>query len=87
MGNPLLNMLNNNNNSPFNNLLNMVKSGGNPQTIINNIINTNPQLKPIMNIINGKNPNQLKETFYSMCKERGINPENLAKQYNINLPK
>ena len=40
-----------------------------------------------MNNINGKDTNQLKDMFYNMCKEKGINPQDIAKQYNINLPK
>ena len=65
----------------------MIQSGGNPQQLINQIVNQNPKFKNIMNNINGKDPNQLKDMFYSMCKEKGINPQDIAKQYNINLPK
>mgnify|MGYP006056125361 CR=1 FL=1 len=39
------------------------------------------------NMIKGKNNNQLKETFFNMCKEKGVNPQELANQYNIKLPK
>lgn len=87
MSNPLLNMIGNMKNNPLMNIVKMIQSGGNPQQLINQIVNQNPNLKNIMNNINGKDTNQLKDMFYSMCKEKGINPQDIAKQYNINLPK
>lgn len=87
MSNPLLNMIGNMQNNPLMNIVKMIQSGGNPQQLINQIVNQNPNLKNIMNNINGKDTNQLKDMFYSMCKEKGINPQDIAKQYNINLPK
>ena len=89
--NPLLNMLGGAPmkmmNNPLMNMISVFQNGGNPQYLIQNMLNQNPQLQPIMNMIKGKNNNQLKETFFNMCKEKGINPNDLAKQYNINLPK
>lgn len=87
MSNPLLNMIGNMKNNPLMNIVKMIQSGGNPQQLINQIVNQNPNLKNIMNNINGKDTNQLKDMFYSMCNEKGINPQDIAKQYNINLPK
>lgn len=89
MPNPLLNMLGNmgNMNNPIMNMIKMFQGGGNPQQIIQNMVSQNPKFKPVMDMINGKSPQQLQETFYNMCKEKGINPQDIAKQYNINLPK
>lgn len=89
--NPLLNMLGGAPmkmmNNPLMNMISVFQNGGNPKYLIQNMLNQNPQMQPIMNMIKGKNNNQLKETFFNMCKEKGINPNDLAKQYNINLPK
>ena len=89
--NPLLNMLGGAPmkmmNNPLMNMISVFQNGGNPQYLIQNMLNQNLQMQPIMNMIKGKNNNQLKETFFNMCKEKGINPNDLAKQYNINLPK
>lgn len=91
MGNPLLNMLGGAPfkmmNNPLMKMLSMFQNGGNPQYLIENMVSQNPQMKPIMNMIKGKNNNQLKETFFNMCKEKGVNPQELANQYNIKLPK
>ena len=91
MGNPLLNMLGGAPfqmmNNPLMKMISMFQNGGNPQSLIENMVSQNPQMKTIMNMIKGKNNNQLKETFFNMCKEKGVNPQELANQYNIKLPK
>lgn len=38
-------------------------------------------------LINGKNPEQLNQTFRNMCKENGINPEEFAQKMGVTLPK
>lgn len=89
--NPLLNILGGINQKMMNNnlmnILSVFQNGMNPSYMLENLIKSNPQMQPIMNMIKGKNSNQLKEMFYNMCKEKGVNPEELARQYNINIQK
>lgn len=50
---------------------------GNPMQILNNIASQNPNMKPIIQMINnGTDPKVL---FYQMCKQRGINPDDFIK--------
>ena len=49
-------------------------------------VNQNPQAAPAMQMIQGKSPAQLQETFFNLCKSRGINPQDVARQCGVNLP-
>lgn len=79
-------MIGNMANSPLMKMLNMAKSGGNPQQIFNQMIQQNPQMKQAMPFVQGKNPEQLKQTFYNMCKERGVDPQQVAQAMGVQLP-
>ena len=86
--NPILQQLNNssvknvasNGNNMFGNLkqiknmVNMIKSAGNPQAMLESMTNNNPQLKEVMNIVknSGGNPQQ---AFYNLAKQKGVNPD------------
>lgn len=50
---------------------------GNPMQMFQNMAMQNPQMKPILNMLNGgANP---KELFYQLCKQKGINPDEFIK--------
>lgn len=68
MSNPLLNNQMTNNN-PIYNIKNIMQD---PNTIIKN----NPQLQTILAMYNG----DAKTAFYSLCKQKGVNPETILNQ-------
>lgn len=77
MQNPMLQALRStpsNNLSQIRSMMNMVKSAGNPQAMLQSMAQNNPQLMQVMEIVNtsGGNP---KAAFYKMAKEKGIDPE------------
>ena len=81
MINPMLQVLGRNQPLPNNlnqvkNMLNMVRSSGNPQAMLNNMLAQNPQMQNVINYINqnGGNPQQ---AFYKMAQERGVNPDDI----------
>ena len=37
--------------------------------------------------INGKNQEQLNETYQNLCREKGIDPNQYAQQMGVTLPK
>ena len=84
MKNMVGNMMGNN---PLMQMMNMMRGGGNPQQLIQTFMEQNPKMKQAMPFIKGKNPEQLQQTFYNMCKERGIDPQEVANSVGINLPK
>lgn len=73
-------------NNPLFQMLNMMRGGGNPQQIINQFVQNNPRMKQAMPFVQGKNPQQLQQTFYNMCKERGIDPQQVAQSVGVQLP-
>ena len=53
----------------------MFKGAGNPQAVITNMVNNNPNLKPVMDMVRGgSNP---KDLFYSMARQKGVDPESI----------
>ena len=57
-------------------LMNTVRMARNPQAMMNQMLQTNPQLKQAMNLINtsGKTPEQ---TFYALAEQMGVNPQDV----------
>ena len=55
----------------------MLKMAQNPQAMLQQIAQTNPQLANVLQMCNGKNPEQL---FYSLCRQNGIDPNSILNQ-------
>ena len=57
-------------------MFNMVRSSRNPQTMLQNMMNNNPQMKQVMDIVkqSGGDP---KTAFYKMAKEKGVDPNSV----------
>lgn len=57
-------------------IYNAMKSG-NPMQMFQQMASRNPNMKPILNMLNnGANPQQV---FYQICQQRGINPDEFIK--------
>ena len=80
MQNPMLQMLKSNqvgvpnNLAQIKNMMNMVKSAGNPQAMLQSLTQSNPQIQQVMSIVNqsGGDP---KAAFYKLAQEKGVDPE------------
>lgn len=57
-------------------MIQMVKSARNPQAMMNQLIQSNPNLKNVMQIVNqsGGDP---QKAFYELAKQKGINPSDI----------
>ena len=57
-------------------MINMIKSAGNPQMLLNQIMQTNPALGQIMEIVKqyGGDANK---AFYAVAEQNGINPQDI----------
>ena len=55
------------------------RSAGNQQAMLNQLIQTNPQMKQVMDFVkaSGKDP---KAAFYRLAEQRGINPQDIIDQ-------
>jgi hypothetical protein len=67
-------------------LMQMMQGGGNPMQLAQMFASQNPQAAPAMQMIQGKSPDQLKEVFYNLCKSKGLNPQDIARQCGVTLP-
>lgn len=79
MQNPMLQALRSqpsNNLSQIKSMLNMVRSAGNPQAMLQTLIQNNPQMRQVMTLINqsGGDP---KAAFYKLAQEKGIDPQQI----------
>lgn len=55
-------------------MMNMFKAMKNPQQAIMEAAQNNPQLNSVMQMVGGRNP---QEVFYEECKKRGVNPDEI----------
>lgn len=67
-------------NNPVIALVNAAKNGGNPMQMIQQMAGQDPQMRQFMQMVNGKNPQQLRQMAENMARERGTNLEAVIKQ-------
>ena len=70
-------------NNPMMALMNAMRNGGNPMAIMQQMAAQNPQVAQAMKLMQGKTPQQLRQTAENMDKERGISVEEIARQLGI----
>ena len=75
MANSLYNQLNKNQLSQ-NNMINMLKNIKNPQQLIMNMANSNPQVAGVLKEVQANGGNA-KDLFYRKAKEMGIDPNSI----------
>lgn len=54
-------------------MVRMMRGGATPQALMGQF----PQLQQVMNMCKGQNP---RDVFYSMCNQRGVNPDDILNQ-------
>lgn len=64
---------------PLKNMMNTVKNARNPQAMLMNMAQQNPNVKQAMDFINqfGGDP---KTAFYKMAEQKGVDPESILSQ-------
>ena len=70
-------------NSPIAQILGALQNGGNPNAMIQQVIENHPQRAQIMQIVGGKSPDQLMKVAENMCRERGVTMDDVLKQFGI----
>ena len=60
-------------------MIKAVKSVGNPQMMLNQMMGQNPQLKQAMEFVNA-NGGDPQKVFYKLAEERGVNPNEFMQQ-------
>ena len=77
--NPMLRSLNQNRMMPIKSLMQMVRSSGNPQMMLNQLASQNPQVKQALDYVQ-QNGGDAKAAFYKLANERGVDPEEILKE-------
>lgn len=70
-------------NNPMMALMNAARSGGNPMQLLQQMARQDPQIRNMMKLIEGKSPQQLRQTAENMAKQRGTSVEEIARQLGI----
>lgn len=82
--NPMLTALNQNrmvqNLQPIKNMMNMLRSAGNPQMMLQQMTAQNPQFKQAVDYVNA-NGGDAKTACYKLAKEKGINPDEILQMF------
>ena len=55
------------------------------QARITQMVNTNPQARQAVQMLQGKSPQEQQQMFFNMCKEQGLDPRQFAGQFGIKL--
>lgn len=76
------NLSSNSNLSGIKQMMQMFKMASNPQQYLASVVNQNPQMREVINLVNqsGKSP---KDAFYALAKQRGVDPDEILKQLQI----
>lgn len=67
-------------NNPIIQLINIMRGGGSPDALVNQLLQGNPQARKI---VAGKTPDQLMKTAENMCRECGTTIDDVLKQFGI----
>ena len=61
---------------PIKKMMSLVKSAGNPQMMMQQMMSQNPQMKQALDYVN-QNGGDAKEAFYKLANESGVNPDEI----------
>lgn len=78
--NPIIQNLGNQNLSQIKSMVNMIKSASNPQAMLNQLMQTNPQMRGVMDYVN-RNGGDPKRAFYTMAQQKGVDPNEILKMF------
>ena len=71
-------------NQPQNNNLqqmaNAVKNSRNPKAMLEQMMQSNPQIQQALNYIN-QNGGNAKDAFYALARQKGVDPESVLKMF------
>lgn len=73
-------------NDPMMQMMQLLRAGQNPNAVLQMMAQTNPQVRQVMQIFNGKTPQQLQQMAMNMAAERGTSIEDVARQLGIQIP-
>ena len=79
--NPIINQLMFGFQNNFINMFNKVKAAQNPNTLMQSMMQSNPQLNETLNYIT-KNGGNAKQLYYAMCQRKNVDPNIIINKLN-----
>lgn len=73
------------NSNPMMQVMNLMRNGGNPMTMLNQMTGNNPMVGQLMQSIQGKSPDALRQMAMNIAKERGVDLNQFAQQFGMKL--
>lgn len=73
-------------NNPMLQIQQLMRAGKNPNAVLQIMAQSNPQVRQVMQMMNGKTPAQLEQMARNMAKERGTTIEDVARSLGIAIP-
>lgn len=82
MGNPLIQMFNKQNagNDTLASLIAILKTGGNPQVVLNSMVAQNPKIGEALQLLQGKSSQDMENICRNLCKQKGIDFDTTLQQ-------
>ena len=74
-------------NDPFSAILQNLQGGMNPNALLGQMARSDPRAAQALQMLQGKNANQLRTMAENMAKERGTSVEQIAQALGIRLPR
>ena len=72
-------------NNPMMQLMQLMRNGGNPMMMLNQMTGHNPMVGQLMQSMQGKSPDALRQMAMNIAKERGIDLEQFAQQFGMKI--
>lgn len=66
-------------------LMGLMRSGGNPMALLQQMAGRDPQVAQFMRMLNGKNAHQLQQMAENVAKEKGVSINDVARQLGLDL--
>lgn len=64
-------------------LIRMMRSGGNPMMLLQQMAGNDPRARQVLQMVQGKNTDQLKQMAENMARERGTTVEQIAQSLGM----
>lgn len=64
-------------------LISMMRSGGNPMMLLQQMAGNDPRARQALQMVQGKNTDQLKQMAENMARERGTTVEQIAQSLGM----
>ena len=66
-------------------VMQLMRSGGNPTALLQRMTGNNPMVGQLMQSMQGKSPDALRQMAMNIAKERGIDLDQFAQQFGMNI--